>query len=338
MGTIPSYRSAHLMPYLEFFRGMGAPLESHLRTFHLPTMITDGDDIYLPQIPTIAFLKKMAQSQGIDEMPLMAQGSLHITDLSEHFVATAYQSPTLKMALDHFRKLAPLEDPDVEFWMIPGEGSVRLCMTNHFPLDQQGMRFEDWNELLVLMAIVQGFAGPDWQPEEMAFRSDLPLSRYASEQYPNTRFMIGQEAVWITVPLEMLSLPPLQRSEFTEVPLSSITEPRSSANTGDELANSLRQVLPAYLADGYPSIQIAAQIAGTSVRTLQRKLKDSSVSYSELVQHARMDMALKLLRTTDKKIIDISYQLGYEDPAHFTRSFVRQAGICPREYRKQHLH
>lgn len=336
MNTIPNYRSAHLMPYLAHLQGMGAPVETALRQSGLPTMVTTGDDIYLPLFQTFSFLKEMESSQGIDEMPLRALGKLQITDLSERFVSSAFQSPTLKIALASFRELVTLEDPHVEFWMPPGETTVRLCMFNHLPMDRQSLRFEDWNELLVLITIVQAFAGSAWQPEEMAFRSNLPLNRYASEQYPNTRFLVGQKAAWIALPYHMLSLPPSNMAGTDSALGTSNSEKAMRTESVNDLTVSLRKILPAYLGDGYPSIQLAAKIASTSVRSLQRKLKESNMSYSELVQHARFELASKQLIGTNTKIIEIANQLGYEDPAHFTRAFVRMAGISPRAYRNQY--
>ena len=102
-----------------------------------------------------------------------------------------------------------------------------------------------------------------------------------------------------------------------------------------DFATSLRQVLSAYLIDGAPTIQFAAELADTSVRTLQRRLAQADLSYSDLVKQARFELASTMLRNTDRKIIDIAYEMGYTDPAHFTRAFGRLAGMSPSEYRVQ---
>jgi AraC-like DNA-binding protein len=103
------------------------------------------------------------------------------------------------------------------------------------------------------------------------------------------------------------------------------------------LVDSLSKILSAYLCEQYPSIQLAAEISGTSVRTLQRRLKQSDMSYSDLIKNARLERASSLLKNTDEKIIDIAYQLGYSDPAHFSRAFAQASGISPRKYRQEFL-
>lgn len=102
-----------------------------------------------------------------------------------------------------------------------------------------------------------------------------------------------------------------------------------------DFADPLKQTLRAYLVDGYPDIKLAAELAGTSVRTLQRGLAQSDLIYSKLIQETRFEAALQLLSDPDMKIIDVAYASGYEDPSNFARAFRRLAGVSPQEYRLQ---
>jgi AraC-like DNA-binding protein len=113
-------------------------------------------------------------------------------------------------------------------------------------------------------------------------------------------------------------------------------EPATHGESGQEFPASLKRVLATYLGDGYPEVQLAAELVGTSVRTLQRRLQQYNTNYSELIQKTRFEIASKLLRHTDEKIIDIAFELGYEDPAHFTRAFGQLTGVSPSAYRRQH--
>jgi AraC-like DNA-binding protein len=95
------------------------------------------------------------------------------------------------------------------------------------------------------------------------------------------------------------------------------------------------QCLEPHFVDGYPQITLAAEIAGTSVRTLQRRLAEQGVSYSEVVDRARFDVASRLLTESDAPSIEVAYATAYSDPSHFARAFRRIAGVSPREYRAQ---
>jgi len=54
------------------------------------------------------------------------------------------------------------------------------------------------------------------------------------------------------------------------------------------------------------------------------------------IKQTRFEVASRLLRDIDEKIIDIAYELGYEDPAYFSRAFGQLAGVGPSEYRGQY--
>jgi len=92
-------------------------------------------------------------------------------------------------------------------------------------------------------------------------------------------------------------------------------------------------MLPSYLDDRIPTIAEIAEMAGISIRSLQRKLSSAGVTYSDLLDGVRFENAAKLLRDTNAKIIDVAFSSGYTDPAHFTRAFRRFSGITPREFR-----
>jgi two-component system response regulator YesN len=54
---------------------------------------------------------------------------------------------------------------------------------------------------------------------------------------------------------------------------------------------------------------------------------------STYVSSLRMDRACHLLRATEKKVYEISMEVGYLDPAYFIKVFKRQFGVTPQDYR-----
>jgi AraC-like DNA-binding protein len=90
-----------------------------------------------------------------------------------------------------------------------------------------------------------------------------------------------------------------------------------------------------YLNDGCPNVAFAAEMAGMSTRTLQRKLQLRGSSYSQIVQEARFALAFKHLEDPALKVIDIAMMTGYESPQHFSRAFRRFTGVTPSAYRLQ---
>ena len=76
-----------------------------------------------------------------------------------------------------------------------------------------------------------------------------------------------------------------------------------------------------------------AQQLHVTTRTLRRKLNDEGTSFQALKDNVRRDTAIHLLSQPNIPISDISRQLGFSEPAVFTRAFKLWTGVSPKIYR-----
>ncbi|WP_372832377.1 AraC family transcriptional regulator [Pontibacterium sp.] len=79
--------------------------------------------------------------------------------------------------------------------------------------------------------------------------------------------------------------------------------------------------------------EIAEELHVTS-RTLRRKLADEGTSFQELKDDVRRDAAIHYLSQPAIPISQISRQLGFSEPAAFTRAFKQWTGVPPGIYRR----
>ena len=79
--------------------------------------------------------------------------------------------------------------------------------------------------------------------------------------------------------------------------------------------------------------QIASQLHMTA-RTLRRKLTAEGYSFQHLKNELRRDQAINLLGDSTHTISQIALQVGFSEPAAFTRAFKKWTGISPRRYRQ----
>lgn len=61
----------------------------------------------------------------------------------------------------------------------------------------------------------------------------------------------------------------------------------------------------------------------------------NGISFSEYVRCRKMTLAGYALKSTDRKVVDISYQFGYDSPTSFTKAFQQFHGAAPKEARNQ---
>ena len=77
-----------------------------------------------------------------------------------------------------------------------------------------------------------------------------------------------------------------------------------------------------------------AELCGTSTRTLHRRLKDRGISYRNLLDEVRLELARTQLRDTDIPVEELTFELGYSGANNFIRAFKRMSGTTPEAFRQ----
>jgi AraC-like DNA-binding protein len=284
-------------------------------------------DHYVPILPAIRFAEAVQRSQGVTDIGFQVARRLEFCHLSEKLQAIIGNSPTLFIALQQLCKWAQLEDTNVNVWLERYDDHLRICSRLAGTIGLLHLEHSQWLQNVVSIHIVRRFAGPGWAPATMAFEARYTPSLDTQSFWPNTRFLSGQHASWIDVPVAYLSLPNLANEMPPDPPED------EAGPSGSEIVGTLKLMLPSYLDEGAPTVAEIAEMAGISVRSFQRKLSRLGLTYSGLLEAVRFENAAERLRNTDAKIIDVAFCSGYTDPAHFTRAFRRISGVTPREFR-----
>jgi AraC-like DNA-binding protein len=96
----------------------------------------------------------------------------------------------------------------------------------------------------------------------------------------------------------------------------------------------VREVLVELLKTASTDASTVAARLGMSRRTLTRHLEREKVTFSELLEQLRHELALSYLHKTDHDVQQIAFLLGYSLTAAFSRAFRRWEGKSPNEYRR----
>lgn len=102
-------------------------------------------------------------------------------------------------------------------------------------------------------------------------------------------------------------------------------------NFGDKISHYLMS--NAYL--GMGSLEEIAANFNISPRTLQRRLKDEQVSFQQLADEVRQQLAVQAITQGEYTIKEIAYSLGYNELSAFSRAFKRWTGTSPEAYKVQ---
>lgn len=99
--------------------------------------------------------------------------------------------------------------------------------------------------------------------------------------------------------------------------------------------DTVRERIARALAEGRPSLRAMARSVGLSVRTLQRLLAARGWTYAALLDDVRATVARQRVGQTGTSFKTVASDLGFAEPASFTRAFRHWTGLSPREYRRR---
>ena len=63
----------------------------------------------------------------------------------------------------------------------------------------------------------------------------------------------------------------------------------------------------------------------------------TGTNFVSYIQELRVNEAKRLLETTDDRVVELCYKVGFQDDKHFLKVFKASTGLSPTEYRRAHL-
>jgi transcriptional regulator GlxA family with amidase domain len=102
------------------------------------------------------------------------------------------------------------------------------------------------------------------------------------------------------------------------------------------LVSEATQLMQKNLADNDLRLEQVAEELKVSTRHLQRAFKEfHSPGFRHELARLRVREAARLMELKpERRIADISQEVGYPHPMHFAKAFKRHLGVSPREWRK----
>jgi AraC-like DNA-binding protein len=100
------------------------------------------------------------------------------------------------------------------------------------------------------------------------------------------------------------------------------------------------QAIEVQLGEGDLTLQQVAEQQHVSARYIQKLFQQASLSFSQYLRQRRLEHCradLGSLTHRNLSISEICFRWGFNDAAHFSRSFRADYGVTPRAYRARRL-
>lgn len=186
------------------------------------------------------------------------------------------------------------------------------------------------NEVLALgylLGVVRHFLGADWRPDRAFVTGAVLPAKAEIEAVFGCELALGPQA-GVSFSSDLLNTP-------NPAPVSLLEgEPARHLPVSDDLPSCIEQLVLLGLGRGRPMVDWVSQRLGMSRRTLQRRLEERQTTFVEIQRSVLVGEAKRLLAERQRSIGQIAHDLGYADPAHFSRAFVEWTGVTPRAFRR----
>lgn len=317
-------RASTLGPIVDFVKQGNGSVERVFRAAELPLQICERPDILIPLRDQFKLVELAAQELGDDALPARLSTLSKVTGLGEYgrqFMA----APTLGTAIRHGNKIYTSILQSATRMTLTVEGGMARWTYRVTELGQVGRQKNEILAIGYMLDLLRRFAGKDWTPDRVELPGAPLQGCTAVEMLYRCEISPGN-IVSTVFPAELLDIP-------NPAPAFGTTNSCDELPTLEDFYGYVRELVRLGLLDGHPQRTWVARRLHISVRTLQRRLKEHGTSFAEVWRSVMKQQAAELLYRSEFPISEIAYELGYSDPAHFTRAFNRWFGESPRVWR-----
>ncbi len=184
--------------------------------------------------------------------------------------------------------------------------------------------------------VLRAVFGTTWAPEEVHFEHPRPEQSHAHEHAFQAPIHWGQRtnALVFKRPPEDIAMPGADIKQMDRLRRHLLHAAQGS--TGDvPLMRRVQAEIRSRLVDGTPYIEEVAEALAIRRWTLQRTLADEGVSFSDMVEQVRHQLARLYVQQTHVPLTDIAFLLGYSEISAFSRAFTRWFERSPRQFRRE---
>ena len=256
-------------------------------------------------------------------------------NLRETGTLTSYigkYSRTLGEAIENSERYHHVIDPCHSYTLRIGGNSASFEIMR---ADPSFTRYHRYMEYLLFAALsrLRAITGVTFFPIEVRFDHVAKAEVKSIQRLAGFPVVFGAEVPEITLPLSVLSLPnptyePILREHLIQYGERLLAEHSVSTPT---LRASVEGVIAANLPGRLPPADEVAASVGMSRRTFARRLKDDGLSFREIVDDLRCDLAKTYLKG-GFSISEVAFFLDYSDQASFSTAFKRWVGVSPSHF------
>ncbi len=323
-------RAAVLSHYGEVATGVGLNPQPLLRKVGLTQKMLQSPTQLIPFQSAVALLEMSANESGCSTFGFqMAQARL-LSDFGPISLLLTHQ-PSTRMALHTIAQYRHLlnEALGMHIEDVGKHTLIREELMTDTPLgNQQATEMA----VGVLMLIFRAILGEHWRPVSAHFTHSAKTELNAYRRYLGCPLHFDSDFNGLTCLKSDMDKPNAHADAAMASYAQSFIDAIPKAGQSSILLD-VRRSAYLLLPMGRASVEQIASGLGINVRTLQRRLDEMELSFSQVLNDVRRELAQRYVVNTTHSMGRVAEQLGYSNLSSFTRWFTTQFECSPTEMR-----
>jgi AraC-like DNA-binding protein len=325
-------RAAVLSHYDDVAKRLGLSPPLMLRKVGLTPRMLASPTQLIPQESALALLEISARESGCDTFGLHLAEARVLSDFGPISLLLTHQ-PSIRVALETIAQYRHLLNESLGMY-IEDVGKTTIIREEIMSDYPGGTQQSTDMALGVLMLIFRAILGEHWRPQALHFthpaNSDLQAHRrlFGCALHFNSDF---NGAVCLKTDMDR----PNARADAAMASYAQSFIEAMPKRGQSSVVQDVRRSVYLLLPMGRASVEQIASGLGVNVRTLQRRLDESGVSFSQLLNEVRCELAQRYITHTPHSMGRVAEQLGYSNLSSFTRWFTAQFDCSPSRLRER---
>ncbi|CAI8962850.1 AraC family transcriptional regulator [Pseudomonas sp. YuFO20] len=327
-------RTAALTNYLELCTQLALNPLPLLNEFALSKAMLKNPELRIPMTVVAKLLEASAKASGCETFGLRMAESRQLSSFGAISLLLTHQ-PTLRDALTTIGQYRHLLNESLA--MDISETDKIVIIREEITIDPATPKRQSIELAIgVLHRLCSALLGKSWRPQSVSFTHNAPADLNVHRRVFGCNVEFNCQFNGIVCLVADLNTANPTADPVMANYAREFFEALPGASKGSTL-NEVRQAIYLLLPMDRASISLVAQSLDVNVRTLQRRLEDSGVSFSELHDQVRRELLNRYMANPRYSFSQVAGLLGYSTPSSFTRWFTAQYGMTPTAWRRQNL-
>lgn len=324
-------RAASLTNYIEVARGAGLDPNRLLMDAGLtPGMLADPD-LKLPSERVAQLLEASAAASGTESFGLRMAETRQLSNLGPVGLLIRDQ-PTLRDSIAVLIRYHAALNGSISIML---EESAGVVVVREEIVAGPGVPVRQAIELAigVLLRLMRQVLGNEWRPRRVCFTHPAPMDTRTHLRVFGPCVEFNHDFNGIVCSKDDLdarnpSADPLM-ARYAQRLLDETVVVDESRTVMEDVRRTVLLLLPS----GRCGIEMVSEHLGLVPRTVQRRLAEQGVSFSELVNQIRIELATRYVTQSDRALTDVAALLGFAALSGFSRWYQGQFGCSPTQSR-----